>query len=456
MTLLRRLMILIAWVLAASFAAAGALTYWHGVNKIDVEMEAAISVAESGVAESLTHIPSADDPKDDLARIVAAFNGDRHIRARWIGPAGQVVKDSQVGRPADPAPSWLVSALAKPRGARSFPIAHDGVSLGRIEIEPDAHNEISEVWEDAKLKFAIVAAFCTVVLAMIYGTLGQALKPLESLSTALVRIGEGDYEAHVVEAGPEELSNIYKKFNSMADKLAEAERQNRRLNEQLLSVQDEERAEIARDLHDEIGPLLFAVDVDAQTIPPLLARGAGKDVVSRAGAIRHSVGCMQAQLRAVLSRLRPATMLDLGLSHAADQLAAFWRTRRPQIEFDVDIEQESFGVAVDQVAFRVLQEGASNAVRHGKPSRIALSARLMGNARMRVTVSDDGEGFPKNDARGFGLAGMRERVAMAGGRLSIEGTPGKPGVKLIADLPLSDDMHELPAPATPEARVGAS
>jgi two-component system sensor histidine kinase UhpB len=447
-------MIVITSVLMVSLVIGSIVTYWHSAYKIEVEMAAAVSVVESAVAESLAHIPDAKDPRTDLSRIVAAFDGDRHVRIKWLDNEGQVIQQSRIGLPASPAPDWLHSLLSDPRPTRTFDVAQNGQSLGRILIAPDTANEISEVWENIQLKFAIIGGFCTITFVMIYLTLSRALRPLDNLSAALVRVGEGDYEAHVIEAGPEELANIYKKFNGMAAKLAEAERQNRRLNEQLLTVQEEERTEIARDLHDEIGPFLFAVDVDAQTIPPLLARGAGDDVAICAAAIRQSVGHMQTHLRSVLNRLRPAMMLDLGLAHAADHLAAFWRARRPNIEFDVDIEQESFGSSLDQVAFRVLQEGTSNAVRHGDPSRVKISTRRTGNGWLKVSVIDDGQGLTGKGQRGFGIPGMRERVAMIGGRLSIENNRGKPGVALVAELPTEREAR-LPQ-AADELKVTAA
>lgn len=452
--MLRRLMIVIACVLMASLAIGSALTYWHSAYKIEVEMAAAVSVVESAVAESLAHIPDAKDPRTDLSRIVAAFDGDRHVLIQWVGQDNQLIRQSRIGLPASPAPDGLRRLLADPRPTKTFEVAHNGQSLGRILIAPDTSNEISEVWENIQLKFVIIGGFCVITFAMIYLTLSRALRPLDNLSSALVRVGEGDYEAQVIEAGPEELANIYKKFNGMAAKLAEAERQNRRLNEQLLTVQEEERTEIARDLHDEIGPFLFAVDVDAQTIPALLARGADSEVIVCASAIRQSVGHMQTHLRSVLSRLRPAMMLDLGLSHAADHLAAFWRARRPQIAFDVDIEEESFGSTLDQVAFRVLQEGTSNAVRHGKPSHVQISAKRTPDGRLKVCVTDDGLGLTGKNSRGFGIAGMRERAAMIGGQLKVENNSGRPGVTLVAELPI-DREARLPQSAD-ETRVSAA
>jgi len=295
---------------------------------------------------------------------------------------------------------------------------------------------VSEVWEDLKLKFIIIASFCVVVLALIYATLGRALRPLEQLSSALNRVGEGDYSAHVAETGPEDLKLIYRAFNRMAEQLREAEQQNQRLNEQLSTVQEEERSEIARDLHDEIGPFLFATDVDAQAIPLLVSREASDEIVDRSKAIRQSVQHMKLHLRGVLSRLRPALLIDQGLTHAVEHLVAFWKARRPQIAFRTDIEDERFPTGIEEVAFRILQEGTSNAVRHGQPSAIGLTARRTDDGMLRVVVSDDGSGITAKGARGFGLAGMRERVASLDGRLRIAEREGGKGVMLIAEIPL--------------------
>ena len=207
-------------------------------------------------------------------------------------------------------------------------------------------------------------------------------------------------------------------------------------------MQEEERAEIARDLHDEIGPFLFAVDVDAQSIPLLLSRDADDDAIGRSKAIRQSVQHMQLHLRSILSRLRPAMLIDQGLTHAVEQLVAFWRARRPLITFATDIEDERFPASIEETAFRILQEGMSNAVRHGKPTNIGLDrpANRAGRAprrcfRRRQRSRRDG-------ARGFGLVGLRERVAALGGRLSVTGRDTEKGVMLIAEIPLPVTSHK--------------
>jgi two-component system sensor histidine kinase UhpB len=442
MPLRRRLLALVALVLALCLIAGGALTYWTGLRKIELEMSSAIEVGDSAVSDALTAIGASSDASAHLHRIVSSFDGDRHVAARLVSPDGTIVDVSRLKAPIDPAPSWLYDLLAGPIHSKSFDLPDNLKHLGTIKIEADPHNEVGEVWEDLKLKFLIISVFCGVVLTLIYAILGWALRPLEALSSALNRVGKGDYSAHVAETGPEDLRLIYRTFNRMANQLSAAEQQNQRLNEQLSTVQEEERAEIARDLHDEIGPFLFAVDVDAQSIPLLLSRDADDDAVSRSRAIRQSVQHMQLHLRNILSRLRPALLIDQGLSHAVEQLVAFWRARRPLITFETDVEDERFPSNIEETAFRIMQEGTSNAVRHGKPTAIGLSARRTENGILRVVVSDDGSGLAATAARGFGLVGMRERVAVLGGNLRVIGRDTGKGVMLIAEIPLSGTNHQ--------------
>jgi two-component system sensor histidine kinase UhpB len=435
-------------VLAACLLVGGVLTYWAGLRKIELEMSSAIEVGNSAVTDALSGISMSDDAGAHLRRIIRSFDGDRHVIARLVAPDGSLEDISRLRIPADPPPAWLYWLLSGKIHVREFSLPDPYKNLGRIELVADPHNEIGEVWEDLKLKLMIISSFCGIVLALIYASLGHALKPLEDLSSALNRVGEGDYTAHVAEQGPEDLNLIYRAFNRMAGQLESAEQQNQRLNEQLSTVQEEERSEIARDLHDEIGPFLFAADVDAQSIPILLSRGSNEDVANRAKAIRQSVQHMQLHLRGILSRLRPAMLIDQGLTHAVEHLVAFWRSRRPAITFDVDIEDTRFPAHIEETAFRILQEGTSNAVRHGNPTTIGLTALQTENGMLRVTVSDDGSGIGATVKRGFGLAGMKERVAALNGELHVASQENGKGVRLIAKIPVPAETRTKTDEAT--------
>jgi two-component system sensor histidine kinase UhpB len=243
----------------------------------------------------------------------------------------------------------------------------------------------------------------------------------------------------VPEHGPPELTRLARGFNLMTQRLAAAAAQNRRLNERLLTLQAEERADLARDLHDEVGPLLFAVEMTAATIERLAGSDRARDIPTHVRAIHDAMGLVQRHVRTILGRLRP--IRAMGLEAAVGRLAAFWRSRRPEIVFalDVAVEEDRIGDDLKETIYRVAQEGVSNAIRHGKPARVEI-AIAHDDDGIRVEVADDGIGMTADGmtVRGpaqLGLIGMRERVMAMAGSLAIrQGRDGR-GLVLVASLP---------------------
>lgn len=434
MSLRRRLIALILLILPLSLLFGGVLTYWHALDKVETEMAAAIALGETTVRDVVATWPQGQDVNEQAKRLVAVFDGERHLRASLVASDGKQIVTSRTAPPLLPAPEWLQRALAGP--VHSIDIALPA-QAGTLRMTADPRNEIGEVWGDVTLKLKIIACFFGVLLALVYWTLDRALRPLDKLAVGLSEVGHGNFTAHVDEKGPTELVTIYREFNRMADGLKAAEEQNRALTLQLNAVQEEERKDLARDLHDEIGPFLFAVDVDAQTISQYLQRGAYEEVAGRSAAIRQSVAHMQSHVRAILNRLRPAMLLDLGLAQAVDQLVAFWRARHPGITITADISQASYGATIDEIAFRTVQEAINNAVRHGKPETVRIKAAIDPDRKvLRLTISDNGAGIAPSATPGFGISGMRERATAIGGTLEVVENPGRRGVTVTALLPV--------------------
>jgi two-component system sensor histidine kinase UhpB len=276
---------------------------------------------------------------------------------------------------------------------------------------------------------------------------GRALGPLTQVVAACARIGGGDYGLQIAERGASELVQLVRGFNHMAGQLAAMARHQHRLEEQLVQVQEEERAELARDLHDEVGPLLFAVSVDLAALQQDESLRGSCVLQARLGATVDAVTRMQREVRGMLGRLRPPSVVDLGLSHSIELLAAFWRARYPQIAFEVAVLQEALSAEVGTRIYRIVQESISNAVRHGRPQHIGVSVDREGNGGILVQVRDDGIGLPPGrHGAGLGLTGMRERVLALGGQLEVSaGSEGR-GVVVSARLP-----GRLPHPAEIEA-----
>jgi two-component system sensor histidine kinase UhpB len=131
----------------------------------------------------------------------------------------------------------------------------------------------------------------------------------------------------------------------------------------------------------------------------------------------------------------------VGLESSIGRLVAFWQARRPEITFSVTVtvDEDGIGDDVKETIYRVIQEGMSNAIRHGSPTRVQVAATDV-DAGIRVSVADDGVGIPPHNtaARGaqrFGLVGMRERVMAMAGSLAIQPGPNGKGLVVVVLLP---------------------
>ncbi len=206
-------------------------------------------------------------------------------------------------------------------------------------------------------------------------------------------------------------------------------------------MQEEERGELARDLHDEVSPYLFAINADAATASRLIENGRLGDAAAHVGSITDAVRHMQRQVRRMLARLRPIGLAEFGLREAIENLVAFWRRRRPEIRYEVTISSECEDLTdmIGTAICRIAQEALSNAVRHAEPELVTISIERSrdsekGRDEVRLIVEDNGRGMRQPERLGYGLIGITERVGTLGGRLSFSNKSDE-GFAVIAALP---------------------
>ena len=391
------------------------------------ELQAALDGARQSAAEPFGDLGRSDHATQDLVRFVQSFDGSRHILATAFDGRGRVLQQSRPQLPDHPAPDWFVAWMRPP--SASYVLAAGPGRAGTVRLQALESADVADAWSELARMVAAFAAFSLLGGVVIHAVIGAALRPLTQLSQAFGRIGDGDYSAHVPARGVAELAALGGGFNTMAERLADIDRRNRNLEAQLLTLQDEERAEIARDLHDEIGPYLFAVSLDASLAGRLARAGRVAEAEERLASITAAVDHMQRQVRDMLNQLRPTPEVDLGLPVAIADAVAFWREKRPDIAFSLasEIGDEDVDTRQAEALWRVAQEALSNAVRHGRPAAIQVELSAPEPGRIRVRIEDDGGAGPAEPraGSGFGLRGMRERMAAARGDLRIEATPGR-------------------------------
>jgi two-component system, NarL family, sensor histidine kinase UhpB len=439
MSLRLRLMASIILVLLVSLCIGGVAAGWHAVRSVRTEMQAALAVGAQTLRNGIDDLPEVSDPRDELGRLVRIFDGDRHVRAVLRDTTGRLQMASTLRDLAPKVPAWFVTLLSP----SLEPVHLDAGAGGAIIIEADPRNEVAEVWTQVQDDLVAVGLSCGLSIVLVSLVVGRALRPLDRLSGALVSVGYGEFAVRVEQAGPPELARLAQGFNTMAERLNAAQARNLRLTEQLLTLQEEERTDLARDLHDEVGPFLFAVHLDAASIEQAVASGRVADVSERAHAIREAVGHMQRHVRAMLHRLRQVSPVEGGLAPALGNLVAFWRARQPTIDYalDVSFDEDAIGDPTMAAIYRLVQEALNNAVRHGRPRRIEVIVQPVESGEICVRVSDDGTGLAASDVPGLGLRGMRERVEGLGGTLLVGPGEGGTGLVVIARLPCAVAME---------------
>jgi signal transduction histidine kinase len=198
---------------------------------------------------------------------------------------------------------------------------------------------------------------------------------------------------------------------------------------QSIEASEHERRRWARELHDETLQSLAGLRVGLSTA----LRGNEPELRAAVEGAVENVGEEIANLRTLIVELRPAALDEYGAGAAIESLAE--RTAgRQGIAIDVHAELARHSPELESTVYRLVQEALTNAVRHAGASHVGI--RVTEDERfLHVAVSDDGSGFdPAAEAAGFGLLGMRERVALAAGEFAIETGPG--GTTVRARLPV--------------------
>jgi len=213
-----------------------------------------------------------------------------------------------------------------------------------------------------------------------------------------------------------------------------------------LTTAERERARWARELHDST---LQGLGSRRVLLASVLKRGASPELVEVVREVVDDLSRDIEELRALITELRPATLDQIGLVAALEDLAGrVAGAAELELATDLAVRGERLDPELETVAYRLVQEALNNVAKHAGATRSTLQVAEI-DGHLEVCVADDGCGFdPTAKRSGFGLVGMRERVELAGGELRIESRPGS-GTRITASLPLNGAEAESGEGAEP-------
>jgi len=222
------------------------------------------------------------------------------------------------------------------------------------------------------------------------------------------------------------------------------------LSSKLINAQEEERRSIARELHDEVGQVLTAVNVELSLAQRALeVKGVSGHMLDEAQSVTQNA--LHA-VRDLSQLLHPAVLDDLGLPAAIEwYLRGTARRHGLAVDLRVDGMSDRLGSDTEVAAYRIVQEAVTNVVRHARATscRVCLRRDV---STLVVEVEDDGTGFDPEalgrigGERGLGMVGIRERVTQLRGRLVVDSAPGR-GTRVVVTLPADMPSADAVAPA---------
>jgi two-component system sensor histidine kinase UhpB len=277
-SLSHRLNLIFASLFALWLAVDAGHVVFQASARARAETQSAMRLTRDFVETTLARL-QVPPPPATIQALVASLQNLRHVRT-GVGESSIASAIMQAANNESDAPRWFRALVNARSEVAAVPVTFSDGKRESIIIVADPSDEIDEVWAGARDRAAVGGLVALVALGVMSLLVGRALTPLGVAGLMLARLEAGDYAARAEGGGPPEIRDLNAKINSLAQALGALNRANGELLERVFDAQDEERRLIAHELHDELGPHLFALRAGAG----VLAGKIGGDPAARAAA----------------------------------------------------------------------------------------------------------------------------------------------------------------------------
>ena len=388
---------------------------------------------------------------------IAGLENTRHLeieiyRANNPFQTKQQISSSHALTTMPQAPQWFVRLVEPPPMEFRNIVEESNTEFIEIIVRANPADEITEVWNETKGVLILLVLFVVLANILVYVMLGRGLAPVETILRGLEGIEHGEYNLRLPKFNLPELSRISDKFNLMAEVLQNSKEENRFLTKKSLAIQENERRNLAYELHDELGQSITAIKAVAASLDQEKESNPGV-VKERARAIINVSNRMYDVARAMMRRLRPPALDELGLVTTLQDMIDDWNSTHEDLFCSFHFNGKTPGLSeeINISLYRIIQECLTNVVKHANAAsvKITLATDVIckddSSGRKKnviLEIEDDGRGFDPDTIRpGLGFLGMRERVESLHGDLEIITRPGN-GVKILITIPEEKETDE--------------
>lgn len=408
MSLKLRLILIVNFLLFVAIFIGFFSVVFTSKNAVRSEIESSLKLAEFSIKTGIQKNPDLYLFQDNLLGL-KDLDLIRHLSIQLLDRDGNIIDENKNSNTKVHIPMWFQNTLdiySKDLEILDFPLMQYGDQIGAVKVIPNPIYEYDEIWQQFKNGLIIAMVFFVFVNFSIFFLFGKIISPINLLIDGFKNLEQGKYKNNKENFGISELDILRVKLNQLTVKLKKNDKRIHELNQKLISIQEQEKKEISRDLHDEIGQSLAAIQVQAAAIKTSRKANAQADlIISTTKDLMH-------QTRNLIKRLSLSIIDDLGIEDALIDLIKNWSRRTPckNINVNVDLpDSKIFKSQLNETVYRLTQEALTNMSKHSRPKEVVISVQRNENV---IHLSFMNNGILKRTKKtgGIGILGMRERV----------------------------------------------
>lgn len=413
----------------------GLLTIWQARHSVEREVNSSFNLALQMIDLGFSHLSRTSMTEYEWLQQISAIQHTRHLHISLINEENEEVEwfvsdDIDEELP----PQWFQQAVKTTYPSSKYDIKLADGRVKKIIVRADPMDEIAETWEESEAYFWSVMTMVAVIFLAINFVFNSMLQNVRTIVVGLRRVESGQYGRKLPPFKISEFDAIATEINHLSDALKVAKENNQALARHTMQIQESERRNLSRELHDEMGQSLTAIKAMSTAI-----RQPGTDVAKISDSIAEICNHLAGVVRSMMRTLHPLSLADLGLGATLTDLVNEWRRRHPdlviKLDYDDRLDDVSHELAIH--VYRIAQECLTNVVRHANATEVTLLIRQEGDhtsPRVVMRIHDNGQGG-ETSGHGFGVLAMRERVENMGGRFRFESEAGK-GVNVSVWMPI--------------------
>jgi len=355
---------------------------------------------------------------------ISELSGIRHLKIQFFDQNDILLEETlNTLDEIKPPPAWFINVIESLSDKIFFSkinIEQRGELTGYILIKPEPIYEYAEIWQQIKVGLWIILSFLILINFVVLLLFSHMIKPINKIIEGFEKLETGNFKSKIKKSNILELDIIGKKFNSMIDNLRRSNNKIHKLSQNLIDVQEQEKSELARDLHDELGQSLTALQAEAASISKSNKKKSRDEAIFNVIKLSKN---MMLSTREIIKKLNLGLIEDLGFESALIDLFENWKRRFMGVKFEYFIDERAINkISKKKTAhlYRIFQEALTNIAKHSSPKAIQISIRYIENSnKIKILISNDGINNDSSNQEGLGLIGIAERVDQIQGTLDI-------------------------------------